>query len=30
MSELCIRRTEGLLEITGGPTIFCKKIIIVT
>ena len=25
MSELCMRRTEGPLEITGGPTILRKK-----
>ena len=25
MSELCMRRTEGPLDITGGPTILRKK-----
>ena len=25
MSELCMRRTEGPPEITGGPTILRKK-----
>ena len=25
MSELCMRRTEGPLEITGGPKILSKK-----
>ena len=30
MSELCMRRTEGPLEITGGPTILRKKKKIVT
>ena len=25
MSELCMRRTEAPLEITGGPTILRKK-----
>ena len=28
MSELCMRRTEGPLEITGGPTILRKKMIV--
>ena len=28
MSELCMRRTEGPLEITGGPTILRKRMIV--
>ena len=28
MSELCMRRTDGPLEITGGPTILRKKVIV--
>ena len=28
MSELCMRRTDGPLEITPGPTILCKKRIV--
>ena len=28
MSELCMRRTEGPLEITGGPTILRKNMIV--
>ena len=28
MSELCMRRTEGRLEITGGPTILREKMIV--